>query len=107
MLGECPAPPKEPGMDEPLVPPLTREALDQLPTVQQALLEFWQALAALAADVATGSVHIHPDRVPARELHEWVVWHSHLLEVVFKATGKLDRQVWELLETPGPLQDTL
>ena len=90
-------------MSEETVPPLKREALDQIPAVQQELVEFWAMLQQITATMLQKLAGFDPDRLPALELAEWVEGHLVIAHHLVNAVIDLHKRLWPLQEhTPDP-----
>lgn len=79
-------------------PPLTREALEQIPAVLENLRTLWSALATLAPEVHAGLANMDPERMPAPALALEVAWQKHLLEIFLQVSGRIHWQLFRVQE---------
>ena len=90
-------------MPEQPVPPLKREALDQIPTVPQNLVEYWSVLQQTSTTVLPKLEGFDPDRLPASQLAQWVEGNQVILQRLVNPLLKLHHRLWTLQEyAPAP-----
>jgi hypothetical protein len=82
------------------VPPLKREALDQIPTVQQDLLTYWAGMQQISAQLLPALEAFDPDRIQAGRVAQWVEANRKLLQSYVDPLIRLSHRLSTLQERP-------